>query len=172
MEPPKGDVVDGRSVLNVVGERVALGPLRRDLIAAYQRWNNDFATTRTLARSEPTTVEQETAAYDQVTKDERYALVTIYERATRRAIGIAYLADIDRLNRTAEYGIVISEPDCRGKGYGTETTKLMVDYAFTVLGLHSVILTVYEYNLAGLRAYEKGGLSAVQAAPAGAFHGR
>jgi RimJ/RimL family protein N-acetyltransferase len=52
---------------------------------------------------------------------------------------------------------MIGEPEARGKGYGTETTRLMLDYAFTALGLHSVMLDVSEYNLAGRRAYEKAG---------------
>ena len=33
----------------------------------------------------------------------------------------------------------------------------MLDYAFTALGLHSVMLIVDEFNLAGRRAYEKAG---------------
>lgn len=45
--------------------------------------------------------------------------------------------------------------DARGKGFGTETTSLMLDYAFTVLGLHSVGLAVAEFNAAGIRAYQK-----------------
>jgi diamine N-acetyltransferase len=37
----------------------------------------------------------------------------------------------------------------------------MLDYAFTVLGLHSIMLTVYAFNLAGRRAYEKAGFREV-----------
>ncbi len=33
----------------------------------------------------------------------------------------------------------------------------MLDYAFTAIGLHNVMLTCYEFNLAGRRAYEKAG---------------
>jgi RimJ/RimL family protein N-acetyltransferase len=33
----------------------------------------------------------------------------------------------------------------------------MLNYAFTVLGLHNVMLRVHAYNLAGLRTYQKGG---------------
>ncbi len=33
----------------------------------------------------------------------------------------------------------------------------MLDYAFTALGLHSVMLVVFEWNEAGIRAYEKAG---------------
>jgi diamine N-acetyltransferase len=41
---------------------------------------------------------------------------------------------VDYCNRSASFGILIGEPDCRGKGYGTETTRLMLDCAFTDLG--------------------------------------
>ena len=33
----------------------------------------------------------------------------------------------------------------------------MLDYAFTALGLPNVMLTVYEFNRIGIRAYEKAG---------------
>jgi hypothetical protein len=56
---------------------------------------------------------------------------------------------VDHRNRSATFGILIGEPECRGKGYGTETTRLMLDYAFTALGLHNVMLTVFEFNPAG-----------------------
>ncbi len=67
------------------------------------------------------------------------------------------LAEIDFRNRSAAFGILIGDPDARGKGYGTETTRLILDYAFTAVGLHNVMLTVFEFNKAGIRAYEKAG---------------
>ncbi len=103
------------------------------------------------------TDEQAAAWYERHTANEREAHFAIYERATWRPIGTTMLMDIDLENRRAEFGIIIGEPDCRGKGYGTETTRLMLDYAFTARGLNNVLLTVNAYNLAGLRAYEKAG---------------
>lgn len=38
---------DRKPIVNITGERVALGPLRRDLIPTHQRWFNDFETDRT-----------------------------------------------------------------------------------------------------------------------------
>ena len=43
------------------------------------------------------------------------------------------------------------------EGPWTEATRLMLDYAFTVVGQHSAWLNVYEFNLAGIRAYQKAG---------------
>jgi len=145
---------------NIVGEHVALGPFRRDLIPVYCRWNNDFATTRTLARSQPLTIEAMTAAYDAALDDDGAVDFTIYEHASGRPIGATYLHDIDMRNGTAEFGIVIGEADARGKGYGTETARLMLAYAFTALSLHNVMLRVYAFNEAGRRAYEKAGFRA------------
>ena len=148
---------EARPPINVEGELVALGPLRRDLIPTYQRWHNDVATTRTFALPQPTTLEQEEASYAELSTAKDMAFFTIYERVARRPVGTAYLTDIDHRHRRAEFGVLIGEPTCRGKGYGTEATRLMLDYAFTALGLHNVMLTCYEFNLAGQRAYANAG---------------
>jgi diamine N-acetyltransferase len=144
-------------LITVEGAFVAIGPLRRDLVPTYHRWHNDVATNRTYALRQPTTLEQEETSYIELTQDGSMVFFTIYERASWRAVGTTYLTDIDHRQRRAEFGILIGEAACRGKGYGTEAATLMLDFAFTALGLHSVMLTAYEYNLAGLRAYEKAG---------------
>ena len=145
-------------VLNIEGELVALGPLRRDLLPVYQRWINDLGTLRTLDLPPyPMTLEKEQGWYDRVSRADSEVAFTIYERATGRPIGNTGLHEVDYRNRTASFGILIGEPECRGKGYGTETTRLMLDYAFTALGLHSVMLIVFEFNTAGIRAYKRAG---------------
>jgi len=40
---------EGAPFVNIIGELVALGPLRRDL--PYQRWYSDFSTTRTTGKT-------------------------------------------------------------------------------------------------------------------------
>jgi RimJ/RimL family protein N-acetyltransferase len=145
-------------VVNIVGDRVALGPLRRDLIPLYQRWSNDFYVQRTFGDlPKPLTLEEREARQaQQATTSDAYWF-NIYEIDGWRPIGRTDLFDVDWRNRSARFGIMIGEADMRGKGYGTETTRLMLDYAFTALGLHSVMLDVSEYNLAGRHAYEKAG---------------
>lgn len=144
-------------IVNIVGELIALGPTRRDLLPLYQRWINDFSAARNLgATPRPMTAEQEANWYDSTAASESQAQFTVYERATWRPVGNTGLHDIDFRHRRAEFGILLGAED-RGKGYGTEATRLVLDYAFTALGLHNVMLRVYEHNLAGRRAYEKAG---------------
>ena len=47
-------------------------------------------------------------------------------------IGSTSLHDIDMRDRSATFGIMIGDPSARGKGFGTEATPLMLDYAFTM----------------------------------------
>jgi RimJ/RimL family protein N-acetyltransferase len=151
------EAIPERPLLLVDGEKVGLGPHRRELIPLYQRWMNDFGTLRTLGVAPmPMTLERETAWYESVAAATAPNF-TIYERATWRPIGTTSLMEVDRENRSAEFGILIGEAAYRGRGFGTETTRLMLDYAFTALGLHSVMLRVFEFNLAGQRAYSRAG---------------
>lgn len=155
---------DGQTILNIVGERVALGPLRRELLPLNERWINDLVTARNLGPApRPQTSEQERAWYDRAATDED-ASFAIYARGAGdewRPIGTTTLGAIDYRNRTATFGIMIGEPGYRGRGCGTEATRLVLDYAFTALGLHNVLLTVFAFNPAGQRAYEKAGFRAL-----------
>jgi RimJ/RimL family protein N-acetyltransferase len=86
---------------------------------------------------------------------------TIYALASWRPIGTTDLFARDERHRSAEFGMMIGEAEARGRGFGTETARLMLDYAITALGLRSVHLEVDEFNLAGRRAYAKAGFREV-----------
>jgi len=145
-------------IINILGELVALGPLDRTLLPTYQRWMSQFDMLRTLDfPPQPLTLEAETAWFEATARSTSEMYFTIYERDGWRPIGNLDLRAIDFRNRSAEFGITIGEADCRGKGYGTEATRLTLDYAFTALGLHSVMLAVFAYNPGAIRAYEKAG---------------
>jgi diamine N-acetyltransferase len=149
-------------ITNIRGEKVALGPLERALLPEYRRWLNDFETARTLcATPRPMTAEQEEAWYETQANAESEAPFTVYALPELRPVGIAGLHEIDHRNRTADFGIVLGEADYRGRGLDTWTTRLVLDYAFTALGLHNVMLSVHEFNHAGRRAYGKAGFREV-----------
>jgi len=149
-------------IINIIGEKVALGPFRRDLVPLMQRWINDFAVLRNLGKVAPQTLEQETAWYERAATGENQSNFLIYARVETadeglRPIGTTGLGNINYHNGRADFGILIGEADARGKGYGAEATLLTLDCAFTALGLRNVGLTVGEWNIAGQRAYAKAG---------------
>ncbi|MGA7671104.1 MAG: GNAT family protein [Nitrolancea sp.] len=149
--------ISDNPIVMIRGEKVGLGPIRRDLIATYQRWFNDLQVTRTLDLPvRPVTFEDESSWFERAATGAT-VFFTIYELATMRPIGNLDVRNIDHYNGIAEYGITIGEVDAWGKGYGTEATRLMLAYAFDVLGLYNVWLAVYANNPGGVRAYERAG---------------
>lgn len=145
------------------GAALGLGPLRRELTPVYQRWMNDLRVTRTLsAPLRPVSFEAEAAwVAGALVSDE--PVFTIYELATMRAIGNTGFHNVDLEHGIAEYGLLIGETDVWGRGYATAVTRLMLEYAFDVLGLYNVRLSVFAHNPAGIRAYERAGFKRIGA---------
>ncbi|MFD5095781.1 GNAT family N-acetyltransferase [Amycolatopsis thailandensis] len=81
----------------------------------------------------------------------------ILRKEDRAYLGDVVLSGIDEDNRSGAFRIALTGPEIFGKGYGTEATKLLLAYAFDVVGLHRVSLEVFDYNPRAQRAYEKAG---------------
>jgi RimJ/RimL family protein N-acetyltransferase len=151
-----------RPILTIIGEKVALGPLRRELAPLNVKWFNDFEIAALNGLPlRPTTTETQEAWYERLNQESGVVVFTIYERTTLRPIGGTSLIHVDPANRTAEYTVLIGEKDCWGKGYGTETTRLLLDYGFTALGLHNICLRVFSYNERAIRAYTRAGFKLI-----------
>jgi RimJ/RimL family protein N-acetyltransferase len=158
-------------ILTITGERVALGPMRRELLDTYLRWSNNPAVLRNAPVPGPVTREAQVARFERTSTAVDPIAFTMYARAEQvpgvpmqeltsgawSPVGTTALFGLDWRNGTAEYAILIGEARARGRGYGTETTRLMLDYAFTALGLRSLMLRVAAYNLAGAEAYRTAG---------------
>jgi diamine N-acetyltransferase len=150
--------------LIVVGEKVALGPLRADLAASYAGWMNQLDVRRGLEhRGIATQQSQEKWVQENLEKgaekEPQAVEFTVYDRADSVPVGTAGLFRISHAHGTAEFGIAIGER--RGQGLGTEATRLVLDFAFNVLQLRNVLLEALEWNVAGLTAYERAGFRRV-----------
>ena len=146
--------------LLAVGERVALGPLRTDLAGHYARWTNQTEVkdgTGALGIVTPETEREwleermkEGAARRPVT-----ASFTVYDRSDLAPVGTTALMRIDHRDRTAEFGISLG--DRRGRGLGTDAARLTLDWGFTVLSLHNVLLRALDWNDQALASYRRAG---------------
>lgn len=61
-------------------------------------------------------------------------------------LGMAGLTYIHRVNRSAEFAIVIGDEDSRGKGYGSDALKALIRYGFNELNLHRIYCEVFSLN--------------------------
>jgi RimJ/RimL family protein N-acetyltransferase len=144
----------------VVGEKVALGPLRPDLAATYARWSNNIDVRRGLDRKGVATPESEEKWVEECLKEcaegePKLVEFTIYDRADSEPIGTAGLLGIEHAHGRAGFGIALGER--RGQGLGTEATRLVLDFGFNILHLRNVLLEVLDWNVAAVSAYERAG---------------
>jgi len=55
--------------------------------------------------------------------------------------------------------IIIGDKSNRGKGLGQQVVNELLEYSFIKLGVKKVELNVYDWNIAGIRCYEKAGFT-------------
>jgi RimJ/RimL family protein N-acetyltransferase len=83
---------------------------------------------------------------------------TIFKKGdAEKPIGFVGLDGINWVSGDAWVGIGIGERECWGKGYGTDAMQVMLRYAFCLLNLHRISLSVFDYNPRAIRSYEKAG---------------
>ena len=64
------------------------------------------------------------------------------------------LNDLDADDEGANFRIWLAGPDVFGRNYGTEATRLVIDYAFDQVGLHRLSVEVFAHNPRARRTYE------------------
>ncbi len=83
----------------------------------------------------------------------------IHDARTGELVGSTAVTDIDRVNGTCLFRIVIGEKSAWGQGFGTEATSLAVAEAFETLRLQTVRLEVFSHNLRAQHAYLRVGFT-------------
>ncbi|MCK8523976.1 GNAT family N-acetyltransferase [Aquimarina sp. D1M17] len=77
------------------------------------------------------------------------------------SLGLIDLFDFDPTHNRAGVGIVIAEPENRGKGYGSEALDLIIKYGFTHLRLHQLYANISEDNLSSVKLFENKGFKKI-----------
>ncbi len=137
------------------GTLVRLAAKKADDKEAQARWSYDAEYMRQLSRG--AALPQGASFYEEK-KDSHHEAnkfhFMIRTLAEDKLIGICSL-DVAWSNQSATFWIGIGEPDYRGKGYGSDAVRLLVNYAFRELNLYRVALDVFSYNTRAIATYEK-----------------
>ena len=140
----------------LVGERVYISPMNPEDAEIYAKWLNNAKITQYLSvHNSLVCISGERSYIEDFCKKEFHMCIVKIEND--ELIGNIALENIDYKNGSAELGIFIGEEDNLGKGYGSEAIKLLTNYGFKELRLHSIYLRVYDLNERAKKAYEKCG---------------
>jgi RimJ/RimL family protein N-acetyltransferase len=82
--------------------------------------------------------------------------LALVDRSTGEVVGEVVLNEWEPDNAACNFRTLVG-PSGRGRGLGTEAARLLLGYAFDVVGLHRVGLEVYDFNPRARHVYEKVG---------------
>ena len=150
-------------MLNILKSRnLTLRPITPADTPLIVRWrNSDFVRNNFLYRGKFTEEIHQHWLETKVANGEVVQFIIEHEENGNKVpVGSVYLRDIDKENSCAEFGIFIGEESALGKGIGTESAKVMLDFAHNQLGLHRVYLRLLADNISAYKAYRKAGFVA------------
>ncbi|MBN2358485.1 MAG: GNAT family N-acetyltransferase [Deltaproteobacteria bacterium] len=150
---------DPLSAAGAAAPAVTLRPLRPEDAERIRRWMADIEMLRNTVLV-PGPCFAPVRAYTEAEAD-RYLtqLMTDVDRFSFAIeldgahVGNVGLKAIDRANAMAECFIEIGEKEARGRGVGHRAMELLLEHAFSTVGLRLVFLGVFEFNQAALRLY-------------------
>jgi len=134
----------------IEGKTVDLRPLSlEDVSDTYVGWLNDaevceFNSHHVYPNTHELAVEYVTRVRSQ--KDD--LVLAVIAKDTKKHIGNISLQNINPVNRSAEFAILMGDKGSWGKGIGTEAAKLIVKHGFEQLNLHRIYCGTSEENIA------------------------
>ena len=109
------------------GENVLLRPIQMKDTPLIVKWRNNKNVRKNFVFQETFTHEMhENWMRTRVASGDVVQYIIVVKE-DNFPIGSVYFRDIDSKNRSAEYGIFVGEDLARGKGYGSETSRLFVN---------------------------------------------
>lgn len=140
----------------LVSERLYLRPLEpAQDNHLYSTWLNDEEIRRYFSIY-PTSDTRSKERLENLYKSFNHIILGVALKENNRLIGLVGLKDINLLNQSSEFYVILDR-SVHGKGYGTEATRLMIQYGFMELNLNRIQTQDMEENIGGWRADEKAG---------------
>ena len=134
------------------GDDVTLRTVEEEDVTFLRDAINDPDVRQGLLTAKPFNGRQEEEYFEEhISNDETVNLVIC---ADGEAVGTIGLKDIDHHTGNCEIGLWLAS-EFHGRGYGTEASRLLTDYAFRELRMHRVLARVLATNGASAGIWEK-----------------
>ncbi|MFC8081489.1 GNAT family N-acetyltransferase [Streptomyces sp. NPDC057340] len=141
----------------LTGDKTVLRPFTaEDADVMWEIINDPEVVRFTFEPSTELTLDRLRSWYGVRTADPDRLDLAVTDRATGELVGEVVLYEWDPSARSCTFRTLMG-PRGRGRGLGSEATRLVVGHAFEQVGLHRVQLEVYADNPRARRVYEKAG---------------
>ena len=137
------------------GEKVILKPMELCDAPNFVKWFKDKEVTRFLGlQNTDLDLKKERAYIRGLSKKKEGITWSIYTKDGIH-IGSTDLHSVDKVNKSAEFGILIGDKDYWNKGLGQDTLKTVMRHYFNTLKFNRLEIDAYSGNINGINCYLK-----------------
>lgn len=141
----------------LIGKKIYLRPVEPEDASFLAQGENHPVVREALFLALPVSMATELEKIEQFIKSKEVIVLIIVDQQTDQPVGQTAFFRIDFISRAAVFYLAILDPIHWSKGYGSEATQLMVNYAFETLNLNRIQLHVCAENSPAIRIYERAG---------------
>ncbi|MCX6764166.1 MAG: GNAT family protein [Candidatus Nealsonbacteria bacterium] len=134
---------------------ILLRPVRKSDLECLLKWMNDTEVNQYLLNRFPMTEITEGKWIEELSTTRRNTDIVFMIEVKQKPIGICGLHMINLIDQNAGVGMAIGEKKYWSKGYGTESLRLLVNYAFRNLNLNSLSAGAMDFNERSIKMQKK-----------------
>lgn len=123
------------------------------------QWTHDpeYLRLTDMGPARPLSPPQVKRRYDADEREKSHFVFAVRTRADDSMVGLVALRWVQWAHGAAVLQIGIGKPGDRGRGYGTDALRLILNYAFNELNLFRLNANTFEYNERGIQFLERAG---------------
>lgn len=142
----------------IIGEKILLRPFQKEDIPAMEECLNDPEVLKLTGSSPVFTKSSINQWYSTRNEQEDRLDLAIVIKNDHTVVGEVVINEYDEIKHSMNFRILIG-PKGRNQGFGSEATRLIIDYVFQNTDLKQITLGVYSFNPRAKRVYEKIGFT-------------
>lgn len=144
-----------KSDLIIKGKQIYLRPITVEDTDTVIGWRNSDRVMQNFIYRKPLTRDEHLGWMENKVAKGLVLQFVICDLQTNKPLGSVYLQNIEEAHRKAEWGLFLGEEEAFGRGIGTESGALFLDYMFKTYHFHKIISRVLAHNKGCIRMCEK-----------------